>query len=433
MEHLNKTVRLIALVMLWFGASTAEAVTVDEVQNVHISNRHRFVTDGAGVLSPKAIGRLDAAIDSVWRSTSAEMVVVTVDEVDPSMTPDEFATALFEKWGIGKGDKDNGLLMLISTGDRRAVIRTGYGVEGVIPDITAGRIIRNDMVPYFSEGDYESGITAGTAALIEKLSDPTVADELRSSLPSDRLTHPKSEGMSGDEFFMLYLNFSIWVGLACLLWILYTILSTRKLDEVLRYRRIDSIRPVLMFISFLSLGMALPAFLIAVWKARRIRRHPRNCPNCGTRMNLVDEENDNSYLTAAQDAEEKIDSVDYDVWLCPQCNTTEILPYVNLRNNYSVCPRCNARAMTLVDSQVTVPPTTRTEGIRTDTYVCKACGNRENRSRKIPRRRDDSGAALAAGAILGSLGNRGGFSGGGFSGGSFGGGSTGGGGASGGW
>lgn len=429
----NRTIRLITFIMTWFVALTAAAVTVDEIQNVHIENRHRFVTDGAGVLSPATVSRLDTAIDSVWQSTSAEMVVVTVDEVDPSMTPDEFATALFEKWGIGKGDKDNGLLMLISTGDRRAVIRTGYGVEGVIPDIIAGRIIRNDMAPYFSTGDYESGITAGTAALIEKLTDPTVAAELRSSLPNDRISSAQAESMSGDEFFMLYLNFSLWVGLACLVWVIFTIATTRKLDEVLRYRRIDSIRPVLMFISFLSLGMALPAFLLAVWKARRIRRHPHDCPNCGTRMNLVDEENDNSYLTAAQDAEEKIDSVDYDVWLCPQCNTTEILPYVNLRNNYSVCPRCHARAMTLVDSQVTVPPTTRQEGVRTDTYVCKACGNRTNHTRKIPRHPDNSDAALAAGAILGSLSGRGGGGLGGFGGGSFGGGSTGGGGASGGW
>lgn len=409
-----------------------QAVTVDEVANVHQADRHRFVTDQASVLSPDAVRRIDAALDSVWRSSTAEPVVVIVDRIDGDMTADEFATALFEKWGIGKKDKDNGLLLLMSVDDRRAVIRTGYGVEGAIPDITAGRIIRNDMIPYFRQGDYESGITAGVAAIVEKLTDPSVAEELHSALPSDRRTAAEDDDFSASDFIMMYLFFAAAIGGVALLWVIFVMVTNRGKNEVLAWRRLNHIRSTMLFLCFVTVGLALPAYLLLLWRAHRVRRHARNCPNCGTRMNLVDEEHDNDYLTPAQDIEEKLNSIDYDVWLCPSCHSTEVLPYVNINSRYSKCPRCGARAMTLVKSDVLVRPTADEEGVRINTYVCRACGFKEDRHSRIPREANLDGAV--AGAVIGGIlsGGRG-SGGGGFSGGSFGGGLTGGGGASGGW
>ncbi|MCM1519542.1 MAG: TPM domain-containing protein [Lachnoclostridium sp.] len=423
----------LAVIMMMIPLMAA-AVTVDEVTNVHVADRTKYVTDMAGVLDAQTVDALNSTIASVWQSTSAEMVVVVVDEVDPAYTPDEFATRLFEKWKIGKSDKDNGLLMLVSTGDRKAVIRTGYGVEGVVPDIIAGRIIRNDMIPWFRQGDYASGIKAGVAALTETLSDPEAAEELRSTLPNDRLS-PADEDVDTGEIFNFYLYFCAFVGVVCLIIVIMVILSSRGKEEVIRWRNCASVRNIILFCVFLSLGCALPAYLILIYKMHRLRRHKRLCQNCGTRMKLVDEEHDNDYLTPAQDMEEKLNSIDYDVWLCPNCNTTEVIPYINLHNNYTVCPRCHARAMSLIDSRVAVNPTTRSEGVRINTYACRACGYRDNRQSRIPRKSNDD-AALAAGVIAGSiLGGRGGGGGfgGGFGGGSFGGGLTGGGGASGGW
>ncbi len=412
----------------------ARGVTVDEVRNVHAADAHRYVTDQAGALSPETVSRLDAAIDRLWDSSTTELAVVVVDEVDPSMDPDLFATSLFEKWQIGRSDKDNGVLMLISTGDRKAVIRTGYGVEGALPDIIAGRIIRNDMAPYFAEGDYDAGVTAGVAAISERLTDPAVADELRSALPRDSRVG-QQEDLSLKDIFDYYLNFAIIIGALALVWVIFTIYGSRGRSESVRYQALDRIRDTVAVIAFLTIGFGLPALLLLQWKKRRIRYHKHVCDNCGHTMDLLDEETDNRYLTPAEDAEERINSIDYDVWLCPECNNTEVIPYVNTKAAYSECPRCHARALSLVDSRTTRVPTTRSEGEITDTYACKACGFTNQRRRRIPRRQDDAAQAAAVGAILGSmLGGRGGGGfGGGFSGGSFGGGSTGGGGASGGW
>ncbi|MDE5784913.1 MAG: TPM domain-containing protein, partial [Duncaniella sp.] len=403
--------------------------------NVHRINPKRYVTDQAGVLSAETMDRLDSAIDRLWNSTTTELAVVIVDEIDSSMDMDFFATKLFEKWGIGREDKDNGVLVLVSTGDRKAVIRTGYGVEGAIPDVIAGRIIRNDMAPYFADGNYDAGTTAAVAALAERLSDPGVADELRSSLPRDARRVAANDDLTTEDLFNFYLKFAVVIGLAALLWVIYTVCVSRGRTESERYQALDRIRDTVAVIAFLSMGFGLPALLLLNWKKRRIRYHKHLCQNCGHRMNLLDEATDNRYLTPAEDAEERLNSIDYDVWLCPECNNTEVIPYVNLKSAYSECPRCHARALSLVDSRTTRVPTTRSEGEITDTYSCRVCGFNDQRKRTLPRRQDDVANAAAVGAILGSmLGGRGGGGfGGGFSGGSFGGGSTGGGGASGGW
>ncbi|MDE6485384.1 MAG: TPM domain-containing protein [Duncaniella sp.] len=427
--------RYIITLLIIVVSLAARCVTVDEVRNVHAADARRYVTDQAGALSQETLNRLDNAIDRLWNTTTTELAVVIVDEVDPSMDPDLFATKLFEKWQIGRSDKDNGILLLISTGDRRAVIRTGYGVEGAVPDIIAGRIIRNDMAPFFARGDYDGGTLAGVAALSERLSDPDVADELRSSIPRDSRHKGAEDDMSLGDLFGYYFNFAIIIGIAAFLWVLFTIFATRGRTESERYQALDRIRDTVAVIAFITLGFGLPALLLLNLRKRRIRYHKRMCNNCGHRMELLDEETDNRYLTPAEDAEERLNSIDYDVWLCQHCNNTEVIPYVNTKAAYSECPRCHARALSLVDSRTTRIPTTRTEGEITDTYACRACGFNDQRRRRLPRRQDNAASAAAVGAILGSmLGGRGGGGfGGGFSGGSFGGGSTGGGGASGGW
>lgn len=419
----------ILLIAILAAILPLQAITVDEVPNVHVADRTQYVSNPSNVLSPAAVSRLNSAIGSLWDNTSAELVVVAVDQVDDSMTPDEFATRLFEKWKIGKKDNDNGVLVLLSRDDHKVIIRTGYGVEGALPDIIAGRIIRNEMLPYYREDNYDEGTIAGISTIIGALSDPNVAEELKSKYAND--SRRADDDLSGTEFFNLFLGFAAVVGVAMLILVMYAISSSRRLDDVQRYRSLDQYRTLVLFATFLSLGMALPAFLLLAWKMKRVRRHKRNCPHCGTQMELIDEEHDNDFLTPAQDTEERLNSIDYDVWHCPKCYQTEILPYINRQTNYTVCDRCGARAMSLVDRRTLRQPTVRTEGEGVDIYMCKNCGNQHNKRFRIAKKPDPA-AATVAGSILGStLGGHGG--GGGFSGGSFGGGMTGGGGASGSW
>ena len=402
----------------------ASAIPVSKVDNVHVKDRTRYVSDMAGVMSREAVTQADSILARVWRSSTAEPVVVIVPDLDGEDIND-YATELFSQWGIGKKDRDNGVLVLVSVNDRRAAIRTGYGAEGVLPDALCWGIIRNDMTPRFRHGDYDGGILASLMTIDKAMTDPAARDELMSAYANDAGAG-RGDGASGDGFWSMYLLFAIIGGVVMLAAAVGAWLSGRGKDTETAYSKLANLRLPAVMAAFLTLGSALPALLLVLFLMRRARLKKRLCPNCSHRMERLDEDTDNRYLTPAQDAEEHLDSVDYDVWLCPNCGETDIIPYVNPRSNYTVCERCGAKAKALVDDRVTYQPTTAREGEGVRHYVCRHCGNDDYRRYRIPRK------AVTPPIIIPG-GGRGFGGGGGFSGGSFGGGMTGGGGASGGW
>lgn len=406
------------------------AMEVNDVPNVHVADRTQYVSDPAGMLSRQTVGELNSLIGSLWRDRSVELVVALVPEVSESTTPDEFATKLFEAWKIGKEDKDNGVLLLVSQADRKAVIRTGYGVEGALPDVLAGRILRSRMNPYMKQAMPDSAVMSTVRAIDAILRNLDVADEIVSSQPNDAPMQVDDEG----NLFIHYVMLCVLVGVGMLVFVVIRIRATRRMPEAERWKELGRVVMPLAVATCLTLGAGAPALLAMMWFRHRLRRHKRLCTHCGTRMRLIDEVHDNDYLSHSQDLEEKLGSVDYDVWHCPTCAQTDIIPYPAMNSDYTVCPNCGARTLRLADRRVLRQPTTRANGEGVDISLCRNCGHHTQRRFTIPRTPDSSGAgAAAAGAILGSmLGGRGG-GGGGFSGGSFGGGSTGGGGASSSW
>ncbi|MFH0887471.1 MAG: TPM domain-containing protein, partial [bacterium] len=134
-----------------------------------LPNHVGWVNDFAGILDAGTKAKLTAIIDSLEKKNGAEIAVVTVKEVGENYTPKDFATALFKKWGIGKKGVDSGVLFLVSIGDRRVEIETGYGVEGVLTDGKSGEILDTYVVPYFKKNDYPGGILAGVDAIVALL------------------------------------------------------------------------------------------------------------------------------------------------------------------------------------------------------------------------------------------------------------------------
>lgn len=405
------------LVLVWLPAA---ALTTKDIDNIHVADRTRFVSDMAGAMSAPARARADSLLQSIWRQTSAEPVVVIVPSLDGEDI-DDFATRLFSDWGIGKDDRDSGVLMLISINDRKAVIRTGYGAEGVLPDVVCGRIIRNEMAPRFREGDYDGGILAS----LQTMQAAMTSDEARAELMSEKANDAAADDFDADEAFDIYWKICVALGILGLLAVIIAYFGVRKLPTSRAYATFENTRLGLLVASFLSLGCLFPAYFLMLAFQRHIRLHKRLCPHCHTRMLRVDEDNDNAYLTASQDAEERLDSVDYDVWLCPDCGETDIIPYMNPKKNYTECPSCHARACTLVNRRTILAPTTRREGRGIEEYVCLNCRRRYEKPYTIAK--EVEAPIIIGGGGFGSGG------GGGFSGGSFGGGMTGGGGASGGW
>lgn len=412
--------KILILLCSVLSALPLYAYTVDEIPNVHLADKTKFVTNPDGIISTQAEARLNATIGDIWEKTSAEVVAVIVKTIGEDEIND-FATRLFEHWGIGKQDKSNGLLILVVEDQRKAVIRTGYGAEGLLPDIVCGRIIRQLMVPYFRNGDYDTGMLKATAYIHNVLTTPGAVEELKSKYANDRPI-----AIDNGKMWQLYSTVAGWVASILLVYVLAVVISTRKKDPYERFYRLRRLLLPSLVLSFVTLGMGLPALAIAAIASKRCRNKRRTCPNCKAKMRKLSETEDNKYLTPAQDLEERLNSVDYDVWLCDKCGEVDVFPFINKRTPYQECPVCHTKAMMLVGDRLIQNPSPLREGKGVKTFRCRNCGNTVNLSYTVPK--DE------VPVIVPFIGGFGGGSGSGFGGGgSFGGGSTGGGGASGGW
>ncbi|MBK8191794.1 MAG: TPM domain-containing protein [Lewinellaceae bacterium] len=130
-----------------------------------------YVHDYAGWLSSGERMALEQKLVRYYDSTSTQIVVMIRPDIG-DYDKSSYAFELGNRWGIGRKDKNNGIVLLVKTEQpgRGAFIATGYGTEGALPDITAGRIIRNTMIPYFKQEQYAQGIDAGTDEIIRALS-----------------------------------------------------------------------------------------------------------------------------------------------------------------------------------------------------------------------------------------------------------------------
>lgn len=123
------------------------------------------VNDTARMLSPQTLAELEAALKAHEDSTSNQVVVLTVPSLEGDPIED-YSMKVAETWKVGQRGKDNGVILVVARDDRKVRIEVGGGLEGALPDITCGRIIRREIVPHFREGDYDAGVRDGTLAIL---------------------------------------------------------------------------------------------------------------------------------------------------------------------------------------------------------------------------------------------------------------------------
>ncbi len=123
-----------------------------------------YVNDFANIISYQYENKISSLITDLEQKTTAEIAVVTIQSL-AGETVESYAVDLFEKWGIGKKGKDNGVLLLIALGERKVRIEVGYGLEGILPDGLCGEIIRQKIIPNFKKGNYDEGIWQAVATI----------------------------------------------------------------------------------------------------------------------------------------------------------------------------------------------------------------------------------------------------------------------------
>lgn len=197
---------LILMTFLWMPLQAQEKVyTVDNLPKIHLQNKMKYVVNPAGILSQAACDSIDSMLYALEQQTGIETVVAVVPSIgDESCF--EFSHQLLNKWGVGKKDKNNGLVILLVTDQRCIQCYTGYGLEGVLPDALCKRIQTKYMIPYLKDGNWDAGMVAGVKATCQILD---------GSMENDSLTET-SDGGSFDFILILLCFIAIGGGIAFL-------------------------------------------------------------------------------------------------------------------------------------------------------------------------------------------------------------------------
>lgn len=129
-----------------------------------------MVNDYAGMMSSSERSSLEQRLRTYRDTTSNVIVIATIENLQ-GYDSQTFATKMFSDWRMWEGDRRNGVLILISRDDREVRIEVGYGLEGAIPDIMAGRIIQDIIIPDFRVGNIYSAMVKSTDAIMKLASD----------------------------------------------------------------------------------------------------------------------------------------------------------------------------------------------------------------------------------------------------------------------
>jgi len=254
---------LLLLLFFHFPLYSAE-YTVETVPNVRLQNRYNYVSNPDGIINAADVSRINATLRSLEDSLSIEVAVVAIEGIGNNEAR-MFATELFRKWGIGKREDDNGLLILLITGaaQRSVVFETGYGLEGVLPDAICYRLQQQYMIPDMRQGDFSAGMVKGVQA---------VADYLRAS-DYERVS------MVGNQ--------------------------PKKTED-------DLSLTLLIVVLLFPLSLMIFALLGNSWKHRK-----RTCPNCGKKTF--------SYVRTdtVKAATVRAMGVAEDIYICSNCGYTE--------------------------------------------------------------------------------------------------------------
>lgn len=407
--------RLPLIFLLFFFICTSawsQAITqVEDVPDPKAGTGQGYVSDPGQYLSPNGVRQLNNLIGSLEANATAQIAVVVLPSIGDQI-PKDFATELFQHWGIGQAGKDNGLLILVVMDQRRVEFETGYGLEGVLPDVICYRIINENFVPNFKAGDYDAGLISSVNRVKTLLEDPAALEEIRTEMK------PKRKYIFSNPvppFLYYYIIIAVLFHIAIAIWAALTMANKETLYD--KYRHIRYIRSFVFIILF-------PIPYIAFWfilgnLLKRLRNQPRYSKINGALMRKLSEEEEDEFLKKGQIVEEQLGSIDYDVWITEDLEDVMVLPYAKRVSKYSKCPKCKFRTYHHLHTNTLRHATQYSTGLKEKINECENCNYISRKTIVIPKISRSSG----------SSGSGGGFGGGS----SWGGGSSGGGGAGGSW
>jgi uncharacterized protein len=346
------------------------------------------VIDETGTLSAADSAEIERLARSIRETTNADMMVVVIPTTagEPHR---RFATDLFNRWRLGDAARNDGLLLFVALADRKSEIILGDGLDSPGQRSASQRIMDQVMVPHFragrpgraildgatravtdivgvsaeqaAGGDTVPPPAAAAGALVEKRPEPILVPLVEQASPA--VAGPLST--TDPPFPAPTPPAQRWI----------------PPSSVQRQPATPS-DPVAMMILVGGGAATGVGGIAAVRSLYRYRR--RNCPHCGTTMIQLSEGEDDAQLDRGETVEERLGSVDYDVWTCPVCPGVEKVRWGAIFTRYAKCPRCRAITKLHTVSRLRSPTQLR-EGLERIDERCLHCGWEQTSERVIPR------------------------------------------------
>jgi uncharacterized protein len=335
-------VRALAPLCLWLAAVPAAAIAPGKIVDPRPKSA---VVDLTGTLGAADVAAIDALASRA--RDGGELLVVVIDSVSGAV-PRTFTTQLFNRWGLDGRGRNRGVMLLAALKDRKAEIVIGDGYPGTVIGVT-DRIMRDVLVARFKAGQPREAIVEGARAIVGQV---ILSGQAGASppLPTRPVTAAANSGAAAappqDSLFDRVTNGAVEHPLPA--------------------------------------GGAVGVVVAAGALFRRyLRNRPRRCKACGTTMTRLEESADDAHLSSSEKVEERLGSVDYDVWVC-RCGQTQKLRYGSLLTTYGTCKGCQAKTLK-VSTTTLKSATTSSEGRARVDERCAHCNYTNSYERTIPR------------------------------------------------
>ena len=395
----------------YFGITQINSI--EDIENPRELNEI-WVANPDYIIDNLEVKQIDSKLKEIESETGYEIAVVLVNSINGNI-PYDFGLGLFNKWGIGKKQSDNGLLILLVNDIRNITFVTGSGTEIVLSDAMTYEIAESSMKPDFKNGNFSSGILNG----LEDIKSIFEGNPMIISTETSN-SHVESASTPFYKTSLLVMYFSI-VGFFFILYLILVVITLFIKNLHIKYHILKGYN-LLIFPILMPIPFAILYFMNKVLM-ERWRNTNRFSEKNGEIMYKLNDQEEDEFLTDGQLSEEAVKSIDYDVWVTKKQDDIIILKYADWFNKYKKCPSCRHKTYFKEYDKTLRSATYTSSGKGEKKFYCENCGHEDITTYTIPRLRRSSSSG-------GGSSSSGSFSGGGSS---FGGGSSSGGGSSNSW
>lgn len=337
--------------LVWIQRGSAQPAILHEPRPA------RAVVDSTDTLTADDAAQIEELARGVRNASGADLMVVVIPTTS-GQPHRAFATDLFNRWQLGSADRNDGLLIFVALDDHKAEIILGDGVDSPEQVAASQRIMNEVLLPEFRRGQPGSGLRrAASACASDILGVKAEAPAAAGAASEEPVPTPTAAEASSPP-------------------------SPEPLPRGLLHasRTTDGSAYALLGGGTAG-GIGLSWFVLR----RHLRNRPRICPECRREMIRLGETADDPHLDAGQQVEERLHSVDYDVWTCPTCPAVTKVRYGTFFTRYARCPKCRYATKSSTVRRVR-SPTTWSSGLEEINERCSNCDFTAQSTRVIPRR-----------------------------------------------